>query len=468
MKFLKEIINLRKWFLCGLLSPKKGTWLYQKADCKRYEPKPETVTVGICLDNLPNLRVANPYCSNKEKREFIKGKQPTIACTMHKKPVKVKLDPARSLAELKIIYSGFFPKCALINNKEYSWDNLKKFFMRVAREDLANVLKMFPYGVWRRGAQTSKVVNFPHPIEDGKFQLHKKNQVWLDQALKTAAFVRELGIIPDICGKDNCQFHEPDPWKYHWLYRHNNHGYNGMETHDNSEVNCHYPQYSYVERGHWEKNYGISSEDQMNEDQRKDMIGCRTTEQYFIEFDNWFIEQLKKELGNEFLYSKNEMTCADGYHEFEWRNVFGPQGIPKERLFTSFDFRVDPILRAEWYWAYQKQIFKFHSAEQHTVYNAEIYEDFKKRKTWTDDEGKEHEYWIVFDKIKPILISTDGQGNFTGSLTELRKLARAVFADGHSFFRADWLDDDCDFEKLDYIGAGIIRDEAALRAVIGG
>lgn len=40
----------------------------------------------ICLDNLPGLKLKNPYCKRTEERRFIKGQEPSEVCKIHKKP----------------------------------------------------------------------------------------------------------------------------------------------------------------------------------------------------------------------------------------------------------------------------------------------------------------------------------------------------------------------------------------------
>ena len=264
------------------------------------------------------------------------------------------------------------------------------------------------------------------------------------------------------------QYHEPDPWEYHWLYRDNNSGFGGLHTHWNSEVKCHFWQYAYIERGFWQE-YGIESEADMNAEEYQDMIGCRGTENYYIWFDNWFIENvLKPELGDQFRISQNEQCCAYGYHNFLRENIYDPQGIPQNRLYTSFDAHEfeTSILRAEWYWSYRNNIFSRYMPDVHKINTLEKYETAKARKTY--EAGNEY-YLVIPDRR--VLISTDGTGRWpeidrkTGQVIswrhdELERLTDAIYADGNDFERIEWLPNNCNFAELDWIGAAKMRDKA--------
>lgn len=80
-----NILNFRKWFFCKLLKPAKNSWLYLKADCKRYDEEEPTVGLRICTVSGD---IANEYCEmagTVEFKEFKASEAPKNFCTVHKK-----------------------------------------------------------------------------------------------------------------------------------------------------------------------------------------------------------------------------------------------------------------------------------------------------------------------------------------------------------------------------------------------
>jgi len=82
----KDFLNFRKWFFCGLLDPAKGSWLYKRADCKRYEES--EIEVEICTETHPRKK-ATEWCKlagTAKMEKFKKGEVPTEFCEFHKDP----------------------------------------------------------------------------------------------------------------------------------------------------------------------------------------------------------------------------------------------------------------------------------------------------------------------------------------------------------------------------------------------
>jgi len=368
------------------------------------------------------------------------------------KPGKIK--EAYRYFNSGIICSPFYIPDIIINKSEFTEDDFKGFIRKIADENLANVLRFDPWGIWRPAEVTSKVIFFMHPKINGKYNLHDWDPVWKDQVLRRIAYIREAEIVPCIDFANNSHYHMPDPWRWHWLYRENNDGYNGLRTHTDSRVYTHFYEWSYFGPS-WRETLAIEkvgeeawesmseeersaleaemTEDMMSDEQVEDMMQCRATQEYYAETETRLISEIRKEIGDFFMIGHNEVDGTIGYHDWRRKNIY--KTIPRNRLVSS-------LLFADFY-REKASIWNHYIPSIHGVDTIERY-----WKSMTDEAPD-----------VPCLFSGDGYV-WEPNDEKLSQLCREIKAHGHvGYERNDGFWKHTSFDQLDWVGARIMRDE---------
>lgn len=85
--FLKTFLNFRKWFFCGILNPAKGSWLYKRADCQRYEkPEEPEIPVEICTETRKRATEWCRLAGTAKEEMFKESEAPKEFCDQHEDP----------------------------------------------------------------------------------------------------------------------------------------------------------------------------------------------------------------------------------------------------------------------------------------------------------------------------------------------------------------------------------------------
>jgi hypothetical protein len=349
----------------------------------------------------------------EEERKKKKKEQPKIDKEFQVKSLRKKLGYPLFVAPF------FGPDLLIQKTKEvYDEDEFRWFIDRIARNNYANAIRMFAYGVWSRG--TEKGVRYPHPKREGKFVLYKPHKPYFNQVLRRLEYIVNAGIMPIIDIDDNCQLHTyPNShWAKHWLNPRNN--IQG-DTHPWSGSWYHWYEYNTPQSGmpDWKK--------------------WKATGDYLMWLYRWFIGEIEERFRGKVAYGHNEVHAAIFWHDIK-AEVYGAFDIPKWRRLSSLYDR-----SWDWYTA-KKQIWRKFLPSIHGI---ELEEQYEEQKNWLPSNIK-------------FLPSGDGH-IWTRKNEKLRRLIRAILADRQlGYERNNWKWTQYGLignRELDWHGAKVMRDE---------
>ena len=339
-------MNIRKW-LCKIFHA--GTWLYRAFDCKRYEPQPPMKMAFIC--HRSGLLAIEGVCP-ADQCEWIWMKEsdvPTEKCNYHvapppppppPPPPKDKLTEEFWFNNCGKVFSAFFPLSVLQlrDSTGWTWDYFKSFIDKIAKEDLSNVLRFIPMGIWHPVSQVKPVLHFPHMEPNGKWELASTNPEWQTRVFDRLEYMVEKGITPQIELVDGCSVHTmPDgPWHDHWLNSNRNWGWKGEAVGDvHPSVYTHWYEWDHVGEM-WYAEKGYTDESQMTPEDHDYMMRCRRVGEYWIDFLGWVTKTVTSTLGRDaVLLGHNEIDGGDGWHTWMRKNIYEPANFDTRRVVTS-------------------------------------------------------------------------------------------------------------------------------------
>ena len=430
------------------------------------ENGPEYVTVWICPESGA---LSGPYCPVAEQRTYLKGEQPTETCAIHQElfdfevcidsgklkhtwcpedRIEIRKYPAGEEPqsrcdfhkepipqldmELRVpeinkklgypIYMGaFFAKDLGISHSDFTWEEVKKFIDKIARENLSNVIRMF-------GFLAYPSCNYPHPEKaNGKYDLNTINPVWYAQLHKTIAYCVERGIMVRLVMFDEHSYNRR--WAYHWTNWRNNDGFGKAD----GKL---YPL--------WEDKYLHTkwSNYCLRDANGRCDADCRAKYCTSMEYLFWFyrqtIQPLNEEFGDMIAFESNEINAGSFWHEDIGKLLHDEFGIPRWRMITS------QVGGADWINT-KPMIKKYWIPELHGIIDEAHYDEAQAAITTE---------WIW---------SWDGHGGraFVDRWDELQRIYSKSLRDkGRGCGGNNWLlNSDLSFDHLDYRSGEVIRDE---------
>lgn len=342
------------------------------------------------------------------------------------------------------LWLSTFAKCGLINYKEFTSEDYRKFVLRVARHSLLNVIEEFLFGVWSPG--TDKLVRIPvkKKLIGHKYILWKRDQKYFSQLCQRIDWKAQAEIVTDGVLNDNCQLHARPKgwWEKHWLNPKNNKGYPLVET--GERVLPHWERRAW----YWWHRYDHPWKPDMTPEDLEEMKRYQATRDYLKEeIYGWLVPELKSRFGKMVIFHNNEVTSYLNWHR-AIKDILIGHGI-KGRV-----RRVSSLLALDYY-RDKSAIWNWWIQEIHGINSLHTYE-------WAKEK-------IAYDGVK-LLCSEDGGGWWTKAppgperqkqLKDRRMLIRKIFEDGNYGFTFNlWLYESCNFADLDWTVLNIFRNEA--------
>lgn len=290
-------------------------------------PPPEKVKVEICKTSE---LLANEWCRKAETveaREYIKGQQPTAICQIHKKPEpepppppKTKLSENLTYHKTGKIYSAFFLKgglCLKPDLENYTEEDFKTVIDYIAKHDLSNVIRVFFWMNFGWEANAKEIV-MPHPIVNGRYDLHTINPLWEAQVFRRLDYMVERRLTVRLIINDGCGIRG---WHSHWLDGDNNWGWRDK----NGELKPTYrDKYGWT---HWvhlqDPNYG-------NPDERARYAATRD---YLLFMYDWIFKRLEK-YKPYIIIDNNEVESYATWHSM-MADICNDYGYTRKYMITS-------------------------------------------------------------------------------------------------------------------------------------
>ena len=302
---------------------------------KGQEPKtvcevhPKVIEVDVCSGTI---MLPNEWCEKAGtviSRKFIEGKEPTETCDIHK---KIKLSENLTYHKLGKIYSAFFLKgglCLKPNLENYTEEDFKTVIDYIAENDLSNVVRVFFWMNFGWEANANEIV-MPHPMVNGRYDLHTINPLWRDQIFRRLDYIVERRLTVRLIINDGCSNRG---WHSHWLDGDNNHGWNGKPTYQD--------KYGWT---HWvhlqDPNYG-------NPDERARYAATRD---YLLFMYEWIFTRLEK-YKPYIIIDNNEVESYATWHGM-MANLCRDYGFTRKYMITSpmaVDYiKEKPVLYQRW------------------------------------------------------------------------------------------------------------------------